>query len=108
MIQSYRDLDVWQRAMDFAVELYSITKAFPSSEVYGLTSQMRRAAVSIPSNIAEGRSRKSTPEFSKFLTIAYGSLAEIQTQIEPAARLQYVDVKKPQVCWNARTKWAAC
>ena len=89
-IQSFRDLAVWQHAMRLVEDVYATTSSFPSSELYGLTSQMRRCAVSIPSNIAEGRGRQSTPDFVKFLTIAYGSLAELQTQLELSWRLNYI------------------
>jgi four helix bundle protein len=89
-IQSYRDLEVWQLGMDLAEQIYSITKEFPSSELYGLTSQLRRCSVSIPSNIAEGRGRRGTKEFVNFLDIAYGSLCELQTQLELALRLNLV------------------
>ena len=76
--------------MDFVVRLYKETSSFPKSELYGLTAQIRRAAVSIPSNIAEGASRKNTKEFIQFLYISNGSLSEIETQIEIAFRLNYI------------------
>ena len=88
-IKSYRDLQVWQRAVDLAVRVYGVTEGFPKSEVYGLTSQMRRAAVSVASNIAEGYGR-SEAELARFLTIARGSLAEIETQMEIARRIGYL------------------
>ncbi len=78
-IQSFRDLNVWQRSMDLAVRIYQLTAEFPKSEMYGLTSQMRRAAVSVPSNIAEGHNHLGN-EFPHFLSIALGSLAELETQ----------------------------
>ena len=81
MVISYRDLIVWQKSMDFVKKLYRITKFLPKSELYGLSSQMRRAAVSVPSNIAEGQQRKNTKEFCQFLRISYGSAAELETQI---------------------------
>ncbi|WP_234989096.1 four helix bundle protein [Fibrobacter sp. UWB15] len=81
MTQGYRDLVVWQQAMNVAVETYRLTSAFPKDEMFGLTSQMRRAAVSIASNIAEGEGRKSRNEFSHFLGIALGSKSELETQI---------------------------
>lgn len=90
-IQSYRDLDVWQQAMRLVEAVYAATGSFPSSELYGLTSQTRRCAVSIPSNIAEGRGRKGTREFINFLAIAYGSLCELQTHLELAHRLRFLD-----------------
>ncbi len=89
-IQSYRDLEVWQKAMDLVTKVYEITKFFPESERFGLTTQLRRAAVSIPSNIAEGQGRRTTNEFLSFLSIARGSLMEVQTQVEIAARLSFV------------------
>jgi len=90
-IQSYKDLKAWPLAMDFVEGVYKSSAKFPTREVYGLTSQLRRSAVSIPSNIAEGRSRESSREFLNFLSIAYGSLAETQTQLEIARRLGYMD-----------------
>jgi four helix bundle protein len=87
----YRDLIVWQRAMDLVEEVYTATKEFPKEELYGLTSQLRRAVVSIPSNIAEGQGRNSPKEFVQFLAIAYGSLREAETQILIAERLRYLD-----------------
>jgi four helix bundle protein len=89
--KSYRDLEVWQKAMDLVVECYRITNKFPRSELYGLTSQLRRAAVSVPSNIAEGRERQHTKEFVQHLAIAYGSLAELETHLQIAQRLNYLD-----------------
>ncbi|HPJ98763.1 MAG TPA: four helix bundle protein [Candidatus Hydrogenedentes bacterium] len=86
-IASYRDLKVWQESMTLAEEVYQATAAFPKEELYGLTSQMRRAAVSIPSNIAEGWGRGSTPDYVRFLRIARGSLKELETQATLSARL---------------------
>jgi four helix bundle protein len=77
MVQSYRDLQVWQRAMQLTVSVYRLTQGFPREEMHGLTSQLRRAAVSIPSNIAEGQGRNSTGEFRNFLGIARGSNCEL-------------------------------
>ena len=88
MINTYRDLIVWQKAMDLVVAIYELTEDFPKEEIYGLTSQMRRAAVSIPSNIAEGRQRGSKKEYSQFLRVSYGSGAELETQMEIAKRLK--------------------
>ena len=88
---SYLDLDVWQKAMDVVVECYQITKGFPKSEIYGLTSQLQRAAVSIPANIAEGRERQHRKEFIQHISIAYASLAELETHIQIAKRLNYLD-----------------
>ena len=87
---SYRDLEVWQRAMDLVVACYRLTKAFPASELYGLTGQLQRAAVSVPANIAEGQARQHTKEFLHHLSIANGSLAELETHIQIAERLDYI------------------
>lgn len=98
-IKSYRDLEVWKKAMDLSVNIYSQTKNFPASEMYGLTSQLRRAAISVPSNIAEGSSRNSTKEFIQFLYMSNGSLSEIETQLEIAIRLNYLEENtlQPQI-----------
>ena len=88
-IQSYKDLIVWQKSMDLVVAVYGLTEKFPKFEIYGLTSQMRRAAVSIPSNIAEGRRRGSRKDFRYFLLNAFGSGAELETQIEIAKLLPF-------------------
>lgn len=88
-IKSYRDLRVWQSGMDLVVMIYEISDEFPLKEVYGLTSQIRRAAISVPSNIAEGHTRESTKEYLHHLSIAQASLAEVETQIEIAFRLRY-------------------
>lgn len=90
-IKSYRDLQVWQRAVELAVPIYRITETFPKSEIYGLASQMRRAAISIASNIAEGYGR-SEPELARYLTMARGSLAELETQAEIAKRIGYLAI----------------
>jgi four helix bundle protein len=91
MGKSFRELDVWHLGVELAETVYRITARFPKSELFALTSQMRRAAVSIPSNIAEGRARDSTREFLHFLAISRGSLAELETQLELAIRLDYAD-----------------
>jgi four helix bundle protein len=88
MAKSFRDLQVWQRAMQLAVAIYRLTQDFPREEQYGLTSQIRRAAVSIPSNIAEGQGRVNIGEFRQFLGIARGSTCELQTQLEIARALK--------------------
>ena len=87
---NYEELEVWQKAMELVTRLYRVTGKFPREEVYGLTSQLRRAAVSVPSNIAEGQGRKSTREFLNHLSIAKGSLMEVQTQVEIARRLTFM------------------
>ncbi|MFA6183761.1 MAG: four helix bundle protein [Parcubacteria group bacterium] len=81
-LNSYRDLIVWQKAMELVTEIYKLTDKFPKEEIYGIVSQMRRCAISIPSNIAEGRRRDGKKDFRRFLIIAYGSGAELETQIE--------------------------
>jgi four helix bundle protein len=87
---SYRDLIVWQKAIAMVTHVYKATQSFPSSEAYGLTSQLRRSAVSVASNIAEGQGRISKPEFRQFLGIARGSLIEMETQIVIASNLGYL------------------
>ena len=89
-IRSYRDLEVWQTALDLAVDCYRYTQGFPKHETYGLSAQLHRAAVSIPANIAEGRSRYHTKDFFYHLSVASGSLAEMETHIEIARRLHYL------------------
>ncbi|KKW10964.1 MAG: hypothetical protein UY50_C0023G0010 [Parcubacteria group bacterium GW2011_GWA2_49_9] len=85
--KSYKDLIVWQKGIDLSVLVYELTEGFPNEERYALTSQMRRAVVSIPSNIAEGRCRSTKKDFCHFLHIALGSAAELETQIEIAKRI---------------------
>lgn len=87
--KGYKDLIVWQKAMDLSVAIYTLTAQFPREESYGLISQLRRAAISIPSNIAEGSKRGTQKDFKYFLTIAFGSGAELETQIELAKRLSF-------------------
>ncbi|MDO8465957.1 MAG: four helix bundle protein [Gallionella sp.] len=89
-IESYRSLLVWQKSVDFVVLVYQLLGMFPKNEQYGLTSQMQRAAVSIPSNIAEGKERQSDRYFARFIAIALGSLAELETQLLIAQRLGYL------------------
>jgi four helix bundle protein len=88
-MKDHKELDVWQMGMNFVVLIYDLTKGFPKEEMYGLTSQLRRSAVSIPSNIAEGAARNTDKEFLQFLHIAQGSAAEAETQILIAQRLEY-------------------
>ncbi|MCZ0940016.1 MAG: four helix bundle protein, partial [Caldilineaceae bacterium] len=88
--RSYRDLKVWQRAMDLTVRTYEITRRFPAEEKYGLVSQMRRAAASVPANIAEGQARRSKKEFLQMLGIARGSLAELATFVTLSNRLELI------------------
>jgi len=94
VIRSYRDLRVWQRGMDLVEAIYVITQSFPKREIYGITSQMRRAAVSIPANIAEGHSREHTKEFRNFLSVAQGSISELETELEIATRLGYLTAEQ--------------
>ena len=89
-LQKHEDLIVWQKAMDLVVEIYGIVKLLPSEEVYALSNQMRRAAVSIPSNIAEGQGRNTTKDFIKHLYIAKGSKGELETQLLICVRLKYL------------------
>jgi four helix bundle protein len=93
-IKSHRDLIAWQKAMELVVAVYKLSKNFPKEELYGLTSQLRRAAVSIPANIAEGQGRRSKTEFKQFLGHARGSLLELDTHLELALRLEYLDSKE--------------
>ncbi|MFH0947824.1 MAG: four helix bundle protein [Elusimicrobiota bacterium] len=90
MLKSYRELIVWQKSYQLVLLIYKTTMDFPKTEIYGLTSQMRRASVSIPSNIAEGYGRQYTGEYLQFLSIAFGSLAELETQVMVAKDLGYI------------------
>ena len=90
MSASFKDLRVWQEAMRLAVDIYRATAQFPRHELYGLSQQLRRAAVSVPSNIAEGKGHRTDREFGKFLLHARGSLLEVQTQVMIAKELQYI------------------
>ena len=95
-IQTYRDLDARKIGMELVVGIYTITKAFPPEERYGLRSQLRRAAVSIPSNIAEGH-QMGTKSYAHFVSLALGSLAEVETQLEVATRLRYVGTESESI-----------
>ncbi len=88
--KSYQDLIAWQRAMDFVESVYRATRSFPKDELYGLTSQIRRSSVSVPSNIAEGQGRRAKAEFHHRLSIAHGSLCEAETQLMIGGRLAYL------------------
>jgi four helix bundle protein len=88
--KSYRDLEVWQRSMQLAKRIYQVTQSFPNEERFGLTNQLRRASVSGPSNLAEGHARFGPGDFSRFISIAMGSVAEIETQILLSTELGYV------------------
>jgi len=89
----HKKLDVWQMAMDLVIEIYRITESFPKEEKYGLSNQVRGAAVSVPSNIAEGAARQTKKEFVNYLHMAQGSLSELDTQLEVAGRLAFLDAK---------------
>ena len=93
-MKSYRDLIVWQKSMKLVTQIYLITKRFPKEELYGLTPQIRRSCVSIPSNIAEGYGRNSTNDYVRFLQIASGSLYELQTQLEICLNLDYLSKQR--------------
>ncbi|MDP2600100.1 MAG: four helix bundle protein [Deltaproteobacteria bacterium] len=100
-VEKYCDLDVWKKSMELCETVYKITSEFPKQEQYGLTSQLRRCSVSIPSNIAEGFVRRHGKEFKHFLSIALSSLAELETQIILAFRLGYLqDVQNKQILEN--------
>jgi four helix bundle protein len=90
MLKSFKELTVWQKAYQLCLMIYRVTKGFPREEIYGLTSQMRRAALSIPCNIAEGYGRKTTPDYLRSLYIAYGSVCELETQILLSVDLEYI------------------
>ena len=92
--RGFRDLRVWNDGMDLVEQVYRLTQGFPKQELYGLTNQLRRAAVAIPSNIAEGQARTHLKEYLQFLSTAKGSLAEVQTQLEIAARLSYITAEQ--------------
>lgn len=94
MLNSYKDLIVWQKSIDLVIEIYRITYLFPKSELYGLTNHIRKTAISIPSNIAEGFSRKHKQENIQFLRIVFGSGAELETQIVIVKRLKFIDLKE--------------
>ncbi|KKW46444.1 MAG: hypothetical protein A3A43_03440 [Candidatus Liptonbacteria bacterium RIFCSPLOWO2_01_FULL_56_20] len=88
--KSFRELTVWQKSMDLVLKIYQQTNNFPQAESYGLTSQMRRAAVAIPSNIAEGYARSHTKEYARFISVAFSSGAELETQLEISKKLSYI------------------
>lgn len=89
-ITSFRQLEIWQLGMKTAKDIYNLTKKYPREELYTLTSQMRRSALSVPSNIAEGFMRKHKPEYKQFLSISLGSLGELETQVEMSSMLEYI------------------
>jgi len=91
MLKNFKELKVWQKAYQLCIEIYKTTKKYPDEEKYGLSSQMRRAAISIPSNIAEGYGRKTIPDYVRCLYIAYGSICELETQILLSGDLNYLN-----------------
>jgi four helix bundle protein len=103
-VQSYRDLIVWQKSVELVLEIYRATQDFPRAETYGLVSQLRRAAVSVPSNVAEGHARLSTGEYRQFLGHARGSLMEIETQILISQRLGYMNSGQSNILLNRATE----
>ena len=101
---NYKNLLVWQKAMDLVVEIYKITKLLPKEEIYGISDQLRRSAVSIPSNIAEGQSRNSIKEFIQFLSIARGSLAELETQLLICVKVNMISEENIAEAQNIATE----
>jgi len=101
-MKSHKDLDLWKKGMVFVTDVYRHTEKFPQSEIYGLTSQLRRAAVSIVSNLAEGAARQSNKEFIQFLYCALGSASEVETQLEIAGRLGYLSDERLRVLIDQR------
>jgi len=93
-VKIYRDLIVWQKSMEFTTEVYLLTKLFPKDELYGLSQQIRKCAVSVPSNIAEGFGRNSQNDFKRFLQISIGSLFELQTQLDISKNLEYISTNQ--------------
>ena len=93
MLKSFKELKVWQKSYKLCLKVYKITKKFPKTEVYSFTSQMRRAALSIPCNIAEGYGRKTTPDYLRFLYMSYGSICELETQTLLAGDLEYIETE---------------
>ncbi len=90
-MNNHKDLDAWKESMNMVVNVYDLTKSFPQEELYGLSSQIKRSAISVPSNIAEGAARSSRAEFIRFLNISLGSLSELETQLILAMRLNYIN-----------------
>lgn len=99
-MNSYQELKVWQKSIDLVEEVYQITKLYPKEELYGITSQTRRATVSISANIAEGYARKHRQEYIQFLRIAFGSGAEFETHLIIAKRLQFASISRIEKCQN--------
>ena len=100
IIKTHKDLDVWKKSVSLVTLIYEMTKGFPKDELYGLTNQIRRSAVSIPSNIAEGSARKGNEEFAQFLYIGLGSLSELETQLIIATNLKYISSDRGELIMN--------
>ncbi len=98
MLNSYKELNVWKKSVDLVIEIYKLTEYFPKSEIYGLTNQIRRAAISLPSNIAEGYSRRHKKEYIQFLRIAFGSGAELETQLVIAKKIKLANLIEFKQC----------
>jgi four helix bundle protein len=103
-MHNYRDLKIWQRSMDLAVNVYNIVDTFPKEEKYGLSAQIKRSAVSIPSNISEGAGRATNKQFKYFLEVAMGSNNELQTQLELAVRFNYISQKTTELIIHEASK----
>ena|SRR5690554_3356314 len=103
-MHQYKELNIWKKSMELAVEIYAQTKNFPSEEKFGIVSQIRRCAVSVPSNIAEGAGRKSDKEFGQFLSISYGSLCELDTQLIICTHLGYIEDSMSTTIFNRITE----
>ncbi len=101
MEKPHKRLIAWQKSMDLVVLIYELTKTFPPEEVYGLVSQLRRAVISVPSNIAEGAADRTTQQFANFLSVSIGSSNEIDTQLEPALRIGYIKESEYEVARSA-------
>jgi len=99
-LKSYRDLDVWEKSVDLVVLVYQLAKSFPSEEKFGLTSQIKKAAVSVPANIAEGYGRTHRGDYVHHLSMARGSLAELETHVVIAGRLNFIKRKETVETWN--------
>ena len=107
-ISSYKDLIVWQKSILLVKHVYKLTSIFPSEEKFGLISQLHRAAVSVPSNIAEGQARRTTGDFIHFISNAEGSLAEIETQLIIVVELGFVRVARPTIAFWSMMKFVRC
>jgi four helix bundle protein len=99
-LNSFKELVVWQKSIDLVIDIYKVLEKFPSTEIYGITSQLKRAMVSIPSNIAEGSKRGTRKDYSNFLRIAIGSTAEVETLLELSIRLNYINKEEGDRLYN--------